>query len=818
MTSQDAATLPSLPSAIGGWSIVWIAAGLWVSESNRPVPPAVLRLPAEAGRLSVVVDARAPSAETDSLLAELFPLLRSAGTITVRLVLSSGADRYARDAARVHGLDIIAAEAEVTITPYGYALVRSDGPTVQGALPQWRRYLPSSDSLPAGLLYPSPAWERGLSDELNTGPGQLLVARRVPAGVAVHLPGQAMGFAAARAVWPDPERLIVVVVGDAGGERALLDGLTALVGELSRASVAGVRLWWPRAVARAGAEALQEAADRCGTDLIAPMADLSASEECGGVCHGPAGAAPWVRFAPGSDRRLMGSLYPEPDWERSLARASLVPPAGLVIEHVAAGLGLYSQDSSASGLAEVARRLVPDPARATIVVGGDAENMAVRQKLETVIGQLPPGARCSLRITLTAAGRGGPLSYAQYLADTFDCPIVAPTGEWTATPDGYLLAGPAADGEDRPQAEASGWREFSRRSALSRHRSPDPGPDDRPPVPEGDGAAEAVLAAQGQRLVRIASDADVFYAAAAVALQRVFGWVVPDPQVLRDWLALGLRTDKGYRDALPARVARLLAERNVDWEQVAGQIETRGSGQNLAGEVAPELLAVMSGVEIVCVFGDGTQNAIAPPSRVALADPFTGEPVRIFLVRSGDKHWDAAEPASAPAWSQVSDQAGEQEWGYALARAMTGNPLVVGAMRMAVTRLLTYLSCHFGAADAAQAFFLPGRLADPAAHTATADLLAVDTPLRSLVMAFRSACWGDSPYSFSRLWSDWPMQQVLRALGMDASWVLLVRWALLADELGRDDGLSPAGRRVWLWRKWVAQASAGRGVIAGSRC
>jgi hypothetical protein len=458
-------SLATLPSAIGAWSIARITAGLWLSESAGPVPAAVLGLPAEAGRPNVAVDADAPSPGTDRLLAELFPVLCSAGLTTVRLVLSSAADRYA-PAAQAHGLDLIAAEAEVTITPHGYAVVRPAGSLAPGAAPQWRRCLPGGESLPAGMLSPSPAWERGLDDELNGGLEPHLAVHRVPAGIAVHPPGPATGFVrAARAVWPDPERLIIVVDG-AGDQEALLDSLTALLRQLPRAAAAGVRLWWPRAPARAGIPGLQEMARRCGTSLLAPTADVSVNEGFGGVCHGPMGAAPWLRFSPAGATQLMGSLYPEPGWERALAGMALAAPPGLVVEQVAAGLSLYRQDHAASSLAATARSLIPDPARATIIVDGDAMSAEVRRDLDTIIGRLPAAARRSLRIALTAAARGGQESYAQSLADTFESAIVAPSGTWTATPDGRLLARSASGAARGSRSEASGWREFSPRYLL----------------------------------------------------------------------------------------------------------------------------------------------------------------------------------------------------------------------------------------------------------------------------------------------------------------------------------------------------------------
>jgi hypothetical protein len=60
-------------------------------------------------------------------------------------------------------------------------------------------------------------------------------------------------------------------------------------------------------------------------------------------------------------------------------------------------------------------------------------------------------SRCS-------AGARGDQSYAQMLADTMDSHIVAPSGAWTATPDGWLRAIVA----DRLEA-VDGWPEFSPR-------------------------------------------------------------------------------------------------------------------------------------------------------------------------------------------------------------------------------------------------------------------------------------------------------------------------------------------------------------------
>ncbi|HMH91756.1 MAG TPA: hypothetical protein VK586_11820, partial [Streptosporangiaceae bacterium] len=334
---------------MGDWSVTQVAAGMWLS-STRDAPPRVAALRAEPGRASVIVDADGPDARTDELLRHLFPMLASAGLATLRLVLSAGAGRYAAAASRAFGLDLIAAAGQVTVTPYGYAVVRSADPLGADPLPQWRRCLPAGSDDAAGVLAPSPGWERQLTGGPPVDLGRHLAVRRVPAGIALGPPDPEAGLAAAASsVWPDPERLTVVVAG-AGPREMLRDGLAALLPRLRLPATDGVRLYWPRAAAGADGPALQELAARCETDLIAPTADVSASGGFGGVCHGPGGAAPWLRFNRDGDVQVLGSLYPVPAWEWALGSADLSGLSDrLVIEHIAAGVCIYQPGSSARG-------------------------------------------------------------------------------------------------------------------------------------------------------------------------------------------------------------------------------------------------------------------------------------------------------------------------------------------------------------------------------------------------------------------------------------------------------------------------------------
>jgi hypothetical protein len=456
--------LGELPGTIAGWSLTQIAAGWWLSAAGREAPGPVRALSAEPGRPSMVIDASGPDRSTDQLLSELFGMLSSAGLSTVRLVLSDSADRYAAAASRAHDIDVMAAEAAVVITPHGYALVRPAEPVGQGVLPQWRRCLPGGQSSAGGALAPSPAWERGLHADVGGNLGQRITARRVPAGLALQLPGQDVRLArAAQEVWPDPERLSIVI--DPAAPRDLLhDSLAQLMARLPLDATDGIRLWWPRAGVGAAAAGLQELASRFDTDLIVPAADISPSGY-GGVCHGPAGAAPWLQFGRAGDVSALGSMYPVPAWERALGETDLTAlPSGGTFEHVAAGICLFRSESSERGLAATARSIVPDPARATIVVAGDARDGAVRQDVESVLSQLPAAALSSLRLVLTGAGAGAGDSYAQFLAETFGSEIVAPGGRWTATPDGRLraLGTPGAPGGAGGRgSEADGWLVFA---------------------------------------------------------------------------------------------------------------------------------------------------------------------------------------------------------------------------------------------------------------------------------------------------------------------------------------------------------------------
>jgi len=446
-----------------------ISAGLWLSTAAGEVPPAVLALMAEPGRPSLVVDAAGPDQRTDELIGQLFPVL-SSGSRAVRLVLSAAADRYAA-AARANGLDLIAAEAAVAITPYGYAVVRSAEPVSSERLPQWRRCLAGADQSAAGVLSPSPDWERQLAGRPLAVLGRDITVRRVPAGLVLDLAGPDAGAAqAADAVWPDPER-VTIVIGGAGQRSVLRDALADLLPLLPLGATDGVRLFWPRAGAGAG-PALQALATNAGTDLIAPAADVSISG-FGGVCHGPAGAAPWLRFTSQGDVQVLGSLYPVPAWELGLAEADLSGlPGTLRIEHIAAGLCICWPGPAQRGLLATARSIIPDPSQATIVIGGAVRDHDVRRDVESVLGRLPAAAARRLRILLADAGSRGQDSYAQFLADTFGGQVAAPPGRWTATPDGRVRALPSVAAG--PGTPAATWQQFWPRNDHAAPPSPAP--------------------------------------------------------------------------------------------------------------------------------------------------------------------------------------------------------------------------------------------------------------------------------------------------------------------------------------------------------
>jgi hypothetical protein len=448
--------------AISGWQLQEIPSGVWLSRGSAPVPARVLALPPEPQRCTVAVGAPGPGADMDQALSRLLGWLGVAGLASVRLLLSGGAARYGRAAARAYGLNIVAVEGQVLITPHGYVLARPADADHPVAPPQWRRFLPSGDVRPAGVLSPSPAWE----GELAAGyPGRVtgaVAVHRVQAGLALIPPGaDPARIAAAQAVWPDPARITVVAEGTGREEDLLLDAVTDLLAQLPDGVTRSVRLWWPRAGSDPHSPALHGMASRCAGEVIAPAADVSIADGCCGICHGPLGAAPWVRFTGTPPGQAMGPLYPTPGWELALSEVDLTGlPADLVAERIPAGLCVYRAGQgrpgqSAPGLAATARRVLPDPVRATVIADGTAGNEESRQAVEAVLGRLAPGARQSLRVVLSGAAGGGPDCYAQHLADALRGEMIAPTGGWTATPDGRLRAIRAESA-----AQPDGWRTF----------------------------------------------------------------------------------------------------------------------------------------------------------------------------------------------------------------------------------------------------------------------------------------------------------------------------------------------------------------------
>ena len=480
-TEPGSRPVGELPAVVGGWSLARVAAGWWLSDAGRAAPADVRALVPEPGRSALVIDGDGPDERTDRLLGDLSPVLPSAGVTAVRLVLSSSG-RYARTSSCVPGIDFIAADGPVVITPHGYALVRSAEPVTEGAPPQWCRRRPGGGCEPAGALAPSPEWERGLADVLAAELTPDLRLRRVPAGLALALPGRDAWLAgAAQRVWPDPE-LPTIVIDATLPPEAIHHYLAGLLSSLARHAPGGIRLHWPRAGVSGSAPALPELARQIGVDLIVPAADVSACE-FGGMCHGPSGAAPWLQFGCDGSVSALGSVYPIPAWEHALAEAvPAEPPADVVVEDVAAGLCVYRPGPSQRGLSATARSILPDPARMTVVAAGDARAEIVKQDVAAVLGGLPARAVVSVRLLLAGAGSGGEASYAQGLADVFECEIVAPAGGWTATPDGRVraLASPGAvAGPD-----AGRWRTFRPRGVADGQAQETPAvePPVEPPV------------------------------------------------------------------------------------------------------------------------------------------------------------------------------------------------------------------------------------------------------------------------------------------------------------------------------------------------
>jgi hypothetical protein len=479
---------PALPSRVAGWSVRPVSAGLWLSAAGREAPAEVRALEAEPDRLSLIIEAAGPDQRTDKLLAELLPALSSSAP-RLRLVLPAAAARYA-SAARSYGVDLIVAEAQVAITPWGCAVVRPAGPEAGGGLPQWRRFLPSGDQQAAGWTAPAAAWERGLDDAAAAAAAQGMTVRRVPAGLALGRAEVAAGSAPPEAVWPDADR-VTIVVSDEGPAADVLSTLGRLLPLLPLGSTDGVRLYWPRAASGQAAAGLSELAAEVGADLIAPAGDLAVTG-CGAVTYSQSGAAPWLRYRRG-EVEVLGSLYPEPAWERGLATADLDSlPDGVVVEHTASGLCVSGPGQPGPGLAQTARSILPDPSSVTIVAAGDAHDPEPRQAVESVLDRLPPDVTRAIRLLLSGAAAGGPESFAQLVANAAGATVTAPAGRWTATPDGRVRLLPSAEA---PGAGGRPWPKFRPCPAGSAGPAePAPAPPsaepDKPPPPPSPASAD----------------------------------------------------------------------------------------------------------------------------------------------------------------------------------------------------------------------------------------------------------------------------------------------------------------------------------------
>ena len=134
----------------------------------------------------------------------------------------------------------------------------------------WWRFRPEGKTVPAGLLSPSPAWDRELAAGVPERVAHGVAVHRVPAGLALHLPGaSADQIAVARAVWPDPERM-TIVAGGTGAKDDVLPARKVLIpkpGSRERRPLAIARLRRHGIRPRRGGRQAQAAA---GWDALTP--------------------------------------------------------------------------------------------------------------------------------------------------------------------------------------------------------------------------------------------------------------------------------------------------------------------------------------------------------------------------------------------------------------------------------------------------------------------------------------------------------------------------------------------------------------------
>jgi hypothetical protein len=384
---------------VGECLVVWVAAG-------PPPPVEVAReLPAETGRIAVVMADADPSIMTELArhISEWVPERWQSVRLVAAHAGAGNGSPPAQELSEMLGVEVVAPDGDVLVVPGGslYIMATDGGPDRTS----WWRFRPGRPPEASGKRFPAPEWERDLAGFQANIAG--VVVEQVPAGLWVRQPGEvhASDLAFAVPIHPKTLALIVSRAGDQPIRASDLRRLIEAVPETLRDRLAVTPYGdEPVANGRLGPVVSSAANEtlrvRTGLPLKLPQAGTQI------VAIGRNGAPTWSPFAwevawrPHAGGRIRRWIQPAEHLLPVGAGQFLLNKQWLV-EVVEAGLWIREVERLDG--ASLVRELPLDSHHCTVVVGSGSDTGRVSppwRSIVKLVGRLPDAARARFRLAV----------------------------------------------------------------------------------------------------------------------------------------------------------------------------------------------------------------------------------------------------------------------------------------------------------------------------------------------------------------------------------------------------------------------------------